>query len=146
MAAAIAEALDISLDYLVGNSDLLLEKILSIKFLIFKNLIPKKKGMFSLCSTHFYNPKKLKKCSLRKITKPHGLSGFVVLGLPYTVLLVCPAAMPAPHIQQRLTVGFELFQLYQQRQNGYQWASCYQHGLKLTPYSCASVINGYSIF
>ena len=96
MAAPIAEALEISLDYLVGNSDLLLEKMWSIKYLIFKNLIPKIKNMFLLCSTLFCNLKKLKKCSPRKTTKPLGLSGFVVfygcptLGYWYALLLRPP--------------------------------------------------------
>ena len=92
----------------------------SIKYLIFKNLIPKIKDMYLPCSTLSCNRRKLKKFSLRKTTKPLGLSGFVViLWLLYAVLLVCPAATPAPHTQQRQTVGFELFLLYQQRQKSF---------------------------
>ena len=117
MACVYPKVLEISLDNLVGNSNLHMGKTESIKYLIFKNLIPKIKGMFLPCSTLFCNLKKLKKFLLRKIIEPLGLSGFVrFLWLPYAVLLVCPTATTAPHTQQRQTVGFELFQLYQQRQ------------------------------
>ena len=85
--------------------------------MIFKNLIPKTKDMFLLCSTHFYNHKKLKKCSLPKTNKATRIEWLCrFLSLPYALLLVCPAATPAPHAQQRQTVGFELFKRYQQRQ------------------------------
>ena len=69
MAAAIAEALEISLDYLVGNSDLLLEKNVVNKILDIQKLNPEDKGHVLLCSTLFCNLKKLKKCSLRKNNK-----------------------------------------------------------------------------
>jgi transcriptional regulator with XRE-family HTH domain len=49
MAAAIAEALEVSLDYLVGNSDLLLEKKYSIKLWISKNWAQKIKLMYTPC-------------------------------------------------------------------------------------------------
>ncbi|WP_301922232.1 helix-turn-helix domain-containing protein [Ferruginibacter sp.] len=96
MAAAIAKALEISLDYLVGNSDLLLEKNVINKILDLQKLNPEDKGHVLLCSTLFCNRKKLKKCSLRKTIKPRGLNDFLVFyGCPtlccwYALLLRPP--------------------------------------------------------
>ena len=81
------------------------------------NSIQKIKGMSLLCWMLFCNPQKLKKFSPRKITKPlDRVALLFILWLPYAVLLVCPAATLTPHTQQRQTVGFGLFQQYQQRQ------------------------------
>lgn len=44
MAAAIAEALEVSLDYLVGNTDLLLEKNVVNKIIDIQRLYPKDKA------------------------------------------------------------------------------------------------------
>jgi transcriptional regulator with XRE-family HTH domain len=66
MAAAIAEALVVSLDYLVGNSDLLLEKNVLNKIMDTKNWAQKIKPMYSQCSMPFCNRIKQKKFSLRK--------------------------------------------------------------------------------
>ena len=79
----------------------------SIKYWIFKNLIPKIKNMFSPCSTPFCNHRKLKKFLLRKTIKPLGLSGFVVFyGCP-TLCCFYALLLRPPYIHN----------------NGKQWAS-----------------------
>jgi transcriptional regulator with XRE-family HTH domain len=65
MAAAIAEALEVSLDYLVGNSDLHWKKMYSIKLWISKNWAQKIKLMYSPCSMLFCNRIKQRRCLRR---------------------------------------------------------------------------------
>ena len=60
MAAAIAEALEIFLDYLVGNSDCSWKKMWSIKYWIFKNLIQKIKDISAMLDA-FLQSQKAKK-------------------------------------------------------------------------------------
>ncbi len=61
VAVAIAEALEVSLDYLSVIPTCCWKKILLIKWLIFKNWVPKTGPMYLPCSMLFCNPTKQKK-------------------------------------------------------------------------------------